>query len=175
MPGDTGFDQHEFNLRRWDELCADQFLASLDFRIETNRLGQIIMTPPAGPDHGEYQSEIVYLFRQHLPRGRSIVECPISTSAGVRAADFAWISKERSARSRGSSCFREAPEICVEVLSPSNSKAEIEEKTRLYFEAGANEVWICDGEGRIRFFKGPEIEIERSRICPEFPNAIELP
>ena len=41
-----------------------------------------------------------------------------------------------------------APEICVEVLSPSNSKPEMEEKRALYFEAGAQEVWICGLDGK---------------------------
>ena len=40
-----------------------------------------------------------------------------------------------------------APEICIEVLSLSNSPAEMNEKRDLYFEAGAHEVWIC---GRVR-------------------------
>ena len=175
MPGDAGFDQHEFNLQRWEGLCEDRFLASLDYRIETDHLGQIIMTPPPGPSHGEYQSEIGYLFRLHFPPGRCITECPISTTGGVKAADFAWISKDRSAESEDRSCFRIAPEICVEVLSPSNSKVEIAEKKRLYFEAGANEVWICDREGKLRFFTGSEVEVEQSPMCPEFPGVIELP
>jgi Uma2 family endonuclease len=33
-----------------------------------------------------------------------------------------------------------APEICIEILSPSNSAAEIAEKRVLYFDAGAAEV-----------------------------------
>jgi hypothetical protein len=36
-------DQHAFNLARWGELLADPFIASLDYRIETNRHGQIVM------------------------------------------------------------------------------------------------------------------------------------
>jgi hypothetical protein len=30
-----------------------------------------------------------------------------------------------------------APEICVEIISPSNTESEIQEKQALYFEAGA--------------------------------------
>mgnify|MGYP001313879954 CR=1 FL=1 len=37
-----------------------------------------------------------------------------------------------------------APEICLEILSPSNSIVEMEMKRALYFEAGAREVWECD-------------------------------
>jgi len=66
-----------------------------------------------------------------------------------------------------------APEICVEVLSPGNTRAEIEEKKRLYFEAGADEVWIASPAGEIAFFN-PEGEIEGSALCPAFPAKIEL-
>ena len=46
-----------------------------------------------------------------------------------------------------------APEICVEVFSPSNSVAEIEGKILLYFERGAQECWTCDGTGVMTFFR----------------------
>ena len=35
-----------------------------------------------------------------------------------------------------------APELCVEIVSPSNSREEMRIKTDLYLEAGAQEVWI---------------------------------
>jgi Uma2 family endonuclease len=40
----------------------------------------------------------------------------------------------------------------VEVLSPSNSEAEIREKTRAYLAAGAEEVWIVSAEGSWQVF-----------------------
>ena len=56
-----------------------------------------------------------------------------------------------------------APEICVEVLSPSNSEPEMNEKRALYFEAGAHEVWICDLDGKMEFHTRG-----LSRLCPYF-------
>ena len=35
-----------------------------------------------------------------------------------------------------------APEICIEVVSPSNSVKELSEKTDAYLAAGAEEVWL---------------------------------
>jgi len=35
-----------FNLRRWAELLADRELAKVEGRIETDRHGHIIMSPP---------------------------------------------------------------------------------------------------------------------------------
>ena len=65
-----------------------------------------------------------------------------------------------------------APEICVEVISPSNTASEIEEKKQLYFEAGAKEVWLCDDDGTMRFFL-PGSLVPASLLCPDFPVRID--
>lgn len=108
-----------------------------------------------------------------MPRGEVLPECPISTADGVRAADVAWASAERWRELGNRACFTVAPEICVEVLSPSNSEEEIDEKRALYFGAGAVEVWVCGLFGQMSFFgKGGE-KLERSGLCSEFPGEIE--
>lgn len=38
-------------------------------------------------------------------------------------------------------CLTMAPEICVEVISPENTCAEMAETKALYFAAGAGEFW----------------------------------
>src|SRR5256886_13908307 len=135
--------QTAFNLRRWVELLADRELARFEGRIETDRHGQIIMSPPPAPSHGSFQLEIGHLLRQLMSHGRTLTECPISTADGVKAADVAWASPERMRELGEQVCFPHAPEICVEVISPSNTGPEIREKIALYFDAGAKEVWLC--------------------------------
>jgi Uma2 family endonuclease len=171
--------QHEaqtaFNMRRWAELFADRELARVEGRIETDRHGHIIMSPPPAPRHGSYQLEIGHLLRTLMTRGRVLTECPISTADGVKAADVAWASPE-SMRALGAHvCFPNSPEICVEVLSSGNTETEIQEKLALYFNAGAKEVWICSNTGALSFH-GPEAAkcMNRSRLCPEFPKQIKL-
>jgi Uma2 family endonuclease len=136
-------EQTERNLIRWAELLADPELAKIEGRIETDRHGQIIMSPPPAPSHGSRQSKISQMLWNLMTEGEVISECPISTSDGVKAADVAWASPERMRELGNRVCFSRAPEICVEVLSPSNTRAEIEEKKALYFDAGAQEVWVC--------------------------------
>ena len=80
-------DQEEFNFDRWDELSADPVLAALDHRIETNRNGHIIMTPPPGFDHVNFQTQIAFHLRHTKGEGKPPTETPISTSEGVRGAD----------------------------------------------------------------------------------------
>src|SRR5262245_35374240 len=135
--------QNAFNLRRWAELLADPQLAKIEGRIETDRHGHIIMSPPPAPSHGSFQSEIAYLLRTLMGQGRVLTECPISTADGVKAADVAWASPECMGALGNRVCFPNSPEICVEVLSPSNTEAEIQEKRNLYFDAATKEVWVC--------------------------------
>ncbi len=117
----------EFNLRIWEELLADPDLAKIDNRIETDRHGRIMMLPIAGPLHGLRQATASFQLASLLS-GRPIVECPVSTADGVRAVDVGWFSEPRYARAFDERCFLEAPEICVEILSPSNNPAEIGER-----------------------------------------------
>jgi Uma2 family endonuclease len=132
------------------------------------------MSPPPAPSHGSYQVEIAHLLRNLMPRGRVLTECPISTADGVKAADIAWASPQRMTELGNRTCFPHAPEICVEVLSPGNSIAEIQEKTALYMDAGAQEVWLCSAVGEMSFTSG-SVALEKSQLCPAFPKRVELP
>src|SRR5438552_10343619 len=115
--------QRTFNLRHWAELLDDPELAKIEGRIETDRHGHIIMSPPPAPSHGSFQSESAYLLRTLLPEGRVLTECPISTADGVKASDVAWASTQRMRQLGNRKCFVLPPEICVEVLSPGNTEA----------------------------------------------------
>ena len=170
--------QTAFNLRRWSQLRTDplivQELAKFEGRVETDRHGHIIMLPPPGLPHGGFQSEITHLLRTLLPAGRVFTECPVSTADGVKGADVAWISRARLAAKSRKNILTAAAEICVEVLSPDNTRAEMAEKKALYFAAGAKEVWFCDRDGVMTFFIGAASRGQKtSKICPEFPRQIQ--
>jgi Uma2 family endonuclease len=114
------------------------------------------------------------LLRTLLPQGQVVTECPLSTSDGVKAIDVAWLAPERRQEVRSVICLVRAPEICVEVLSPSNTSEEISEKIALYFESGAREVWICEhGNLQFHFSASPEVR-HSSEMCPEFPPHIDV-
>lgn len=159
--------------RTWKEICADPLLAELPFKIESDRWGNVVMSPPAGANHSDYQGEILAALLRLLPNGYTRAEYPVQTNDGVKAIDVVWVSRERHKQKPGSSIVHLlAPEICVEVFSPSNIRAEIDEKMRLYFERGAQECWTCDGKGSLSFFD-PSGEIARSNLCPKFPARIK--
>ena len=168
-------DQTAFNLDRWDVLCADKRFAGWEGRFETDRFGGIIMHYYAEFAHGDRQVDIASLLRHFLPKGKATVECPISTSEGVKVADVAWISNKRLKQVGGRAVLKGAPEICVEVLSKKNTKQEIEEKRRLYFDAGAKEVWVCERNGIMHFFltSSPAADSGVSTLCPEMPKRLK--
>jgi Uma2 family endonuclease len=165
--------QTDFNLRRWNELIVDPELAKIEGRVETDRFGHVIMSPPPAANHGRRQAQITVLLNQNMKGGEVLTECPISTADGVRTADVAWASPECINELGNRVCFARAPEICVEVLSPGNSDAEIQEKTALYFDAGAKEVWLCENSGAMKFFVSTG-SVTASKLCPDFPAQVQL-
>jgi len=164
--------QTRFNLARWAEILADPELAKLPNRIETDRHGHVIMSPPPAFTHADRQGQIADLLKSLLPNGRTLPECPLSTADGIKAVDLVWLDRGRPELLERPLALTRAPEICVEILSPSNTPAEIDEKRALYFDAGAAEVWICNLEGSMSFFSGVDHQQSTSLLCPNFPGRI---
>ncbi len=154
----------------WKQLCEHKNLKDLPFKIELNAQGRIIMTP-VKVSHSLLQGKLSGLLYFHLPTGQALVECAVLTKKGTKVADVAWSSPERLETIKSETECSIAPEICIEVLSDSNTKAEIEGKFTLYREAGAKEVWICDEEGNITFYHD-EGKWPNSLLAPHFPKKI---
>lgn len=57
----------------------------------------------------------------------------------MRVPDVVWASPELMQRHGFESTLLAAPELCVEVLSPTNTPAKIGEKVAAYLVAGARE------------------------------------
>jgi Uma2 family endonuclease len=154
----------------WAEIVDNPYLQDLPFKIEQDRYGNILMSPVSNW-HSELQAEIAYLLRKLLDGGKALTECSVATTEGVKSPDVAWASDAFLSANRRSTPFTEAPEICVEVLSPSNSRVEMDEKRSLYFAAGSAEVWVCDKDGRIDFF-APTGSLTMSALAPDFPTQV---
>ncbi|MBV8142258.1 MAG: Uma2 family endonuclease [Verrucomicrobia bacterium] len=164
--------QTAFNLARWTEILADPELTQLPYRIETDHYGHILMSPPPAFSHGRRQSFICSLLSNLLPQGLTITECPVSTAGGVKAIDVGWLAPDRPEILLDPLLLTRAPEVCIEIISPSNSRSEIDHKRALYFDADAAEVWICNLDGSLSFFLPPDRELSASVICPAFPARI---
>ncbi|MEP7037077.1 MAG: Uma2 family endonuclease [Acidobacteriota bacterium] len=151
---------------KWHELMENPYLRNIPYKVELNKFGQILMSP-ASNWHGILQYKIGQEIERHKQNGTIVIECSILTSEGVRVADVAWASDKFIAEFGEITPYPKAPEICVEVKSPGNSKAEMEEKVRLYLEKGALEVWIVDEYGKTSFFSHTG-KIKKSKIAAAF-------
>lgn len=150
----------------WASVIDNPFLRDLPFKIELDRFGQILMSP-ASNRHGRTQARLVTALDRQKRDGEIITECSVETADGVRVADVALASAEFIAELGYETPYPRAPEVCIEIVSPSNSKAQIEHKIGLYLGRGAQEVWIAEEGGEIAIYahKG---RLSDSRIVPGF-------
>lgn len=154
----------------WKEICENPKFNDLPYKIELTAAGKIEMSPTRSK-HAAYQSRIDRKLSELMGCGEMFVEVAIDTRDSVKVADVAWASEQRAKIIVEEFSCSVAPEICVEVWSPSNTRREIAEKRELYLEAGALEFWYCDKEGTITFYDATG-ELAASKLCPAFPRSI---
>jgi Uma2 family endonuclease len=117
--------------------------------------GEIVMLPPPGFQHGEVQVNVATLLKPHVRAhrlGRITVESGVVIERDpdtVRGPDVAFWSVERLPFDQCPQGYPEvAPDLCVEVLSPSRRLRDIREKIQEYFTRGVRMVWIVDPHNR---------------------------
>ncbi len=158
----------------WDKAVHDPRWKLVDGKFETNSFGQIVMNPPPTFFHNDRAYRIASLMEKQLG-GHGRTDVPLETVDGIKVPDAAWFSPERYQLARGRSTIQQSPEICVEVISPANTSAEMQHKRTLYFDAGAVECWECDERGAMSYYHhaAPDMRREQSILCPHFPSTIE--
>lgn len=135
---------------RYRALCDDPRFDNLPGKVELDSWGRILMSP-ASNYHALVQGRLCR--RLAALGGEAFVEASVVTPAGLFAPDVVWASAEFMRAHGTETPYRRAPEICVEVASPSNTAHEMREKIDAYLGAGAAEVWIALPESkRFEFF-----------------------
>jgi Uma2 family endonuclease len=152
---------------RYRDLCEDPLLANVPGKIELDSWGRMVISPP-GVYHGLIQGRLCQL----LPAfgGEPIVKAPIATPLGLFVPDVAWASTPFMELHRREDPLMDAPEICIEVVSPSNSVKELQEKKEAYLSAGAHEVWIVYLQSRRCEFHGAQGRLERSSLAVDLSS-----
>lgn len=121
------------------------------YRCELIR-GEVIKMSPTGGKHGVIAHRIGRLLGNWAEQqGIGLVfaaetgfKLAINPDT-VRAADVALVLKERiPATGIPDSFWDGAPDLAVEVLSPSDSASDVLDKVRDYLAAGADQVWVAD-------------------------------
>jgi Uma2 family endonuclease len=110
--------------------------------------GVITLTRPKAR-HVKLQSRLVRLLRpkaEHLGYVESELPFRALPEYDLRAADVAFVSKERWDAVEDDDDLRGAPELVIEVLSRSNIPAKIQEMAALCLSAGTQELWVIDAK-----------------------------
>lgn len=156
----------------WQEICDTRVLHDIPFKIETNRWGKIEMSP-ASNEHGLYQSLLIKWLFQLSNQGCPISECSVQTRQGVKVADVAWGGYDFFKKNKRLNPYLQSPEIMIEIISPSNTQMEMDEKGQLYFAQDAKEFWLCDHNGIMSFFDADK-KLSQSTLIPNFPMQISI-
>jgi Uma2 family endonuclease len=155
---------------RYRAMCDDPCFANVPGKVELDVWGRVLMTPPPSAYHGLTQSRLDHKLRTALG-GEVITEAPIVTPAGLFLADLAWLNAAYVATHGIQTPLAPAPEICIEVVSPSNSVKELSEKRDAYLAAGAQEVWLiypkskrCEFYGKQELLPGSRYNVDLSDL-----------
>ena len=147
---------------RYRDLCDNPCFVNVPGRIEIDVWGRLVMTPTSYY-HGLIQGR---LCRSLAALGGEVgMETAIATVAGLFVADVTWASEQFVRAHAGGIALEQAPELCIEVVSPSDSRRELQEKTQAFLAAGAEEVWIVYPKSKRCEFRGKQGLLERSRFA----------
>ena len=113
--------------------------------------GEIRIMPPNKTPHPYIVDDLTAAFRSQLDRKRTI--CIGSTFGLVirkepltcRSPDIAVFDRATMIEQDG--YIHSAPQLVIEVLSPSETRREIREKLRDYESIGVEEAWLVSPEG----------------------------
>ncbi|MGA3042101.1 MAG: Uma2 family endonuclease [Bryobacteraceae bacterium] len=97
--------------------------------------------------HAKLQFRLVELLRPKAGR-LGIIAAEVAFRAlpeyDLRGADVAYVSRQRWDATDDDDNLHGSPELVIEVLSPSNTRAEIREKAVLCVSSGTQEFWVVD-------------------------------
>jgi Uma2 family endonuclease len=117
--------------------------------------GEVVLLPIPGVEHGEVQGNVGSLIKEFLRKNRI---GRVGSGSGVitdrnpdtvRAPDVSYYSKERMPLDKRVVGYNDQPpDLCVEVVSPSNTMKQLKAKAKEYLFAGVRMVWIVNPEDR---------------------------
>lgn len=123
-------------------------------RVELSR-GRVVREPRPGGEHGWLAARLVRLlgsFAEEHDLGLVVTETGFLLAEDpptIRGPDAAFIARERLHGSEiPTGWWKVPPSLAVEVVSPANTMAEIQEKVLEYLEAGTERVWVIEPRSR---------------------------
>jgi Uma2 family endonuclease len=118
------------------------------YRTELVR-GRVVREPQPGYRHGNMQLQLGAILVRHIQRHRLDRVClgPVGfvlerDPPTVRGPDLAVLSRSRIPASDHGGFIQGAPDLAIEIVSPSNTSTEIDARVSDYLNAGARRVWV---------------------------------
>ncbi len=114
--------------------------------------GELVPMSPPGFDHGCIVLDIAAALREFVQSrklGLVAVEAGFCVSHDpdtVRSPDVAFVRAERIPSGGVRAFFQGAPDLAVEVISPSDRASEVISKAQDWLQAGCIAVWVIDPE-----------------------------
>ncbi len=110
--------------------------------------GRLITMPPPKSLHARIGLAVLKALQAHLQKkGKADVMPEVGYILSldpltVRQPDVSVLSNDRISATPPDSYFQGAPELAIEVVSPSDSAEDLELKAAQYLQSGSVEVWI---------------------------------
>ncbi len=167
-----------------DITTAQQLLSTSDLgRCELVR-GELNMMSPSGFEHGAIVGLLTELLVRHVKENKLGVVTGAESGFllsqdpdTVRAPDVGFIRAERVPSEPVRGYFPGAPDLAIEVLSPSDRASQVLAKVNDWLSAGCRAVWVVDPESRcVNAYHGPnefvvwtdQDELEGGDVVPGF-------
>lgn len=138
-------------------VSANELLAMPDdgYRYELVK-GELVRFSHAECDQGRFTMNLAAPLHAHVKANRLGVVCAAETGFvlardpdTVRAPDISFVGRAKYEKAGPSPKFWDgAPDLAVEVLSPSDSVPKVKDKVAHWIEAGAQQVWIVSPKDR---------------------------
>lgn len=136
-------------------ITGEEFAAMGDIGPAELVKGRIVYMSPTGDEHGGVELTVGVLLYEFVRQNKlgkvHSGEVGIYTGRNpdiVRGADVIFIANERYAQKTNATFLEIAPDLVVEVLLPSNTVLEMNQKLREYFAIGVRLVWLVDPVAR---------------------------
>ncbi|HEY7091495.1 MAG TPA: Uma2 family endonuclease [Tepidisphaeraceae bacterium] len=117
--------------------------------------GEMRTMPPAGFEHGAIIIKLSRLLANHVEANHLGLVTGAETGFivgrnpdTVRGADVAFVGKARLPTPLPKAFFPGAPDLAVEVLSPTDTVEDVEEKVTGYLDGGSKIVWVISPKAR---------------------------
>ncbi len=149
-------------------ITVDEYTRLLeDGERQELQAGVLVSEPQPFPRHAQIQARLAQILLDFVdPRGLGVV----LTEGGfllsrhpdtVRGPDVSFVRRDRFDADRASRAFFPgAPDLAIEIVSPSNRAGEMHAKVADYLAAGSSLVWVVDPDRGV-------VSVYRTLLAPQ--------